>query len=160
MKLSDPARLGERLRVARTAAGLTPEQAAESVGMDRTTLVAFEKGEREARPEELIALAKRYEVSVHSLLRPTAVKVKLVEQLRKKGRTPESDRDVIAALGILRLLAAEASELELYSEGQLADMLALDRVELRCAIDAFLSLESIGAQLEVTPDGRRDRPRR
>src|SRR6187402_1645796 len=112
MKAPDPARLGERLRVARTASGLTQEQAAESVGMARTTLVAIEKGDREARPEELIALAKRYGVSVHSLLRPTAVKVEIVGLLRKKSRTPEGDRDAIAALGVLHDVAAAYVELE------------------------------------------------
>ncbi|HWO25414.1 MAG TPA: XRE family transcriptional regulator [Kofleriaceae bacterium] len=112
MKTMDPARIGERLRVARTAMGLTQEQAAESVGMARTTLVAIEKGDREARPEELIALAKRYEVSVHSLLRSSAVKVEIVGRLRKKGRTPEGDRDAIAALGVLHDVAAAYVELE------------------------------------------------
>jgi Zn-dependent peptidase ImmA (M78 family)/transcriptional regulator with XRE-family HTH domain len=109
---SEQERLGERLRIARTSAGLTQEQAAESVGMSRTTLVAIERGDREARPEELIALAKLFGVSVHSLLRPTAVKVELVGQFRKKGRSGGEDPDGIVALALLHDIAAAYVELE------------------------------------------------
>jgi Zn-dependent peptidase ImmA (M78 family)/DNA-binding XRE family transcriptional regulator len=98
--------------VARTASGLTQEQAAESVGMARTTLVAIERGDREVRPEELIALAKLHGVSVHSLLRPTAVKVEIVGQFRKKSRMPNGEKDAIVALGILHDIAAAYVELE------------------------------------------------
>ena len=78
---TDQARLGERLRVARIASGLTQEQAAEIVGMATTMLVALEKGDREARPEELLTLAALYEMSLHSLRRPLAMRV---EQLRTR----------------------------------------------------------------------------
>jgi Zn-dependent peptidase ImmA (M78 family)/DNA-binding XRE family transcriptional regulator len=112
MTATEQARLGERLRMARTASGVTQEGAAESVGLSRTTLVAIEKGDREARPEELLALAKLYGVSVHSLLRPTAVKVEIVGQFRKKLRSSGGDQDAIAALGILHDIAAAYVELE------------------------------------------------
>jgi len=113
MTATDQERIGERLRVARTASGMTQEQAAESVGLSRTTLVAIEKGDREPRAEELIALAKLYDVSVHSLLRPTAMKVEIVGQFRKKpSRAPGADRDAIAALGLLHDIAAAYIELE------------------------------------------------
>jgi Zn-dependent peptidase ImmA (M78 family)/transcriptional regulator with XRE-family HTH domain len=112
MTASEQECLGERLRIARTSAGLTQEQAAESVGMSRTTLVAIERGDREARPEELIALAKLFGVSVHSLLRPTAVKVELVGQFRKQGRSGGEDPDGIVALALLHDIAAAYVELE------------------------------------------------
>jgi Zn-dependent peptidase ImmA (M78 family)/transcriptional regulator with XRE-family HTH domain len=112
MTSTEQARLGERLRVARTALGLTQEQAAESLGMARTTLVAIEKGDREPRPEEQIALAKLYGVSVHSLLRPSAVKVEVVGQFRKRGRVQANDKDAVAALAILHDIAAAYVELE------------------------------------------------
>jgi len=112
MTSTEQARLGERLRVARTALGLTQEQAAESLSMARTTLVAIEKGDREPRPEELLTLAKLYGVSVHSLLRPSAVKVEIVGQFRKKGRAQATDKDAVAALAILHDIAAAYVELE------------------------------------------------
>jgi Zn-dependent peptidase ImmA (M78 family)/DNA-binding XRE family transcriptional regulator len=80
--------------------------------MARTTLVAIEKGDREPRPEELVALARLYGVSVHSLLRPTAVKVEIVGQFRKKGRALANDKDAVAALAILHDIAAAYVELE------------------------------------------------
>jgi Zn-dependent peptidase ImmA (M78 family) len=61
---------------------------------------------------------------------------------------PQEDQIGLEGTRLL-LLASEASELGLYSEGQLADMLVLDRVELRRAIDAFSSLEPIDAPLEA-----------
>jgi Zn-dependent peptidase ImmA (M78 family) len=45
----------------------------------------------------------------------------------------------------LLLLAAEAYEQSLYSEGQLADMLVIDRVSLREAIDAFSAIDDAEA---------------
>lgn len=112
MTPTEQARIGERLRVSRTTAGLTQEQASEAVQLSRTTLVAIERGDREARPEELLALAKLYGVSVHSLLRPTAVKVEIVGQFRKKARATNDDKDEIVAMGILHDLAAAYVELE------------------------------------------------
>lgn len=112
MTATEQARVGERLRVSRTAAGLTQEQAAEAVQLSRTTLVAIERGDREARPEELVALAKLYGVSVHSLLRATAVKVEIVGQFRKKARSTNGTQDEVVAMGILHDIAAAYVELE------------------------------------------------
>ncbi|MGH3940567.1 MAG: ImmA/IrrE family metallo-endopeptidase [Pseudonocardiaceae bacterium] len=64
--------LGERLRTAREACGLTQAQAAAEFGVSRPLLIAIEKGNREVRPAELIKLAAVYRKSVSDLLRPTA----------------------------------------------------------------------------------------
>lgn len=110
----DQSKLGERLRVARSAAGFTQEQAAEKLGVARTTLVAIEGGDREPKPDELIALAQLYGVGVHSLLRPSAVRVDLVGQFRRKrtGREGKADREGVQALTLLHDLAAAYVELE------------------------------------------------
>jgi hypothetical protein len=47
------------------------------------------------------------------------------------------------------MLAAEAYEAGLYSEGQLADMLVMERVVLRRAIDAFTSVDAVDAAFEA-----------
>lgn len=112
MSNQDQARIGERLRVARTTVGLTQEDAAEAAGIARTTLVAIERGDREPRAEELLALAKKYQVSVHSLLRPTAVRVEIVPQFRKKLRSTTVDKDANEALTLLHDIAAAYAELE------------------------------------------------
>lgn len=112
MTSQEQARVGERLRVARTTAGLTQEAAAEAAGIARTTLVAIERGDREPRPEELLAFAKQYQVSVHALLRPSAVRVEIVPQFRKKLRSPNIDKDANEALTLLHDIAAAYAELE------------------------------------------------
>lgn len=112
MSNEEQARVGERLRVARTTSGLTQEEAAGAAGIARTTLVAIERGDREPRPEELLALAKKYQVSVHSLLRPTAVRVEIVPQFRKKLRSPTTDTASNEALILLHDIAAANAELE------------------------------------------------
>ena len=56
----DPGQLGERLKDARKARGLTQEAVAKTLGILRTTLVAMEKGARRVTPGELIEMAKMY----------------------------------------------------------------------------------------------------
>ncbi len=109
---TEHARLGERLRVARTSSGLTQEQAAEKLDLARTTIVAIERGDRQARPEELIAFSKLYNVSVHSLLRPSAVRVDVVGQFRRGRSGKPDDKHGVEALQILHDLAAAYVEIE------------------------------------------------
>ena len=65
-ELSAP-NVGARLRVARETAGLTQADAASSIDVARTTLVAIEKGQRRIRTDELQRLARRYQTSVNAL---------------------------------------------------------------------------------------------
>lgn len=109
---SEQARIGERLRLARTAVGLTQQDAAGFVKMARTTLVAIEAGERAVRPEELLALAKVYKTDVHSLLRVSAVHVDLVGQFRQTGSRAKDDQAARGAVRLLHRLATSAVELE------------------------------------------------
>lgn len=104
-------KVGDRLRVARSARGLTQEQAAARLGMARTTLVAIERGDRPPRPEELVAFGTLYGVSVHSLLRPSAIRVDLVGQFRRKPGATE-DKNALDALALLHDLSAAYVELE------------------------------------------------
>jgi Zn-dependent peptidase ImmA (M78 family)/DNA-binding XRE family transcriptional regulator len=61
--------LGRQLQVARKAAGLTQQEAADHLGVARTTVVAMEQGERKVQPDELVTLADKYGASLHDLLR-------------------------------------------------------------------------------------------
>lgn len=65
----DPREFGRRLQEARKARGWTQQQAADQLGVARTTLTAIEKGERRILPTELIRLAASYGRSVGELLR-------------------------------------------------------------------------------------------
>src|SRR6266478_4496014 len=67
---TDPRLLGRRLAEARKARDVTQEEAAKHLGCSRPTLIAIEKGERPAKPEEIVKLAAFYGRPVHELVRP------------------------------------------------------------------------------------------
>jgi len=92
--------IGERLRMAREDANLTQADAADAIGVARTTLVAIEKGQRRIRTDELQQLSRLYKTSINALMRREAVHVDLVPRFRKADATHEQ-----AANDAIRLLA-------------------------------------------------------
>ena len=60
LQLIDKRELGRKLRNARRKRGMTQEQAAEAIGVGRTTMVAIEKGTRAVSPVELLRLSLAY----------------------------------------------------------------------------------------------------
>jgi Zn-dependent peptidase ImmA (M78 family)/DNA-binding XRE family transcriptional regulator len=64
----DPRVLGQRLAEARKARGITQEAAVAHLGCSRPTYIAVEKGERLAKPEEIVKLAALFGKRVHELL--------------------------------------------------------------------------------------------
>src|SRR5260370_13488628 len=100
----DPKALGQRLAEARKARGLTQEEAAQHLGCSRPTLIAIEKGERRAKPAELVNLAAFYGRPVHELLRPgEAVTADLQPHRRAAAESMHtSDRDLLTAIADLQ----------------------------------------------------------
>lgn len=78
----NPRELGARLREARNARNWTQEQAAGALGVQRTTMVAIEKGERRLKPDELVRLAGCYGRKLSALLRAGDPVDVLAAQLR------------------------------------------------------------------------------
>lgn len=106
----NPKEVGERLRVARETAKLTQAQAAEAIGVARTTLVAVESGQRRVRMEELRSLARLYKSSVNALLRAEAVHADLMPRFRRLvSNYPDA---VDQAARLLNELARAEVELE------------------------------------------------
>jgi Zn-dependent peptidase ImmA (M78 family) len=105
-----PADLGERLRIAREAAGITQADAAFAIEVGRTTLVAIEQGQRRIRMSELQQLARRYGTSVNALLRQEALQVDLAPRFRKVFGT--SDQAANNAAKLLSDLAKAEVEME------------------------------------------------
>jgi Zn-dependent peptidase ImmA (M78 family)/transcriptional regulator with XRE-family HTH domain len=105
-----PTEVGERLRIAREGAGITQADAASSIEVARTTLVAIEQGQRRIRIGELQRLAKLYGTSVNALLRQEAIHVDLAPRFRKLVRS--SDDAVDTAAQLLADLARAEVELE------------------------------------------------
>ena len=103
--------LGERLRAARSGASLTQDEAAASVGMARTTLVAIERGQRAVKPQELLALSRHYGVSAGKLSSPDAIHVDLSAKFRRAVGKQDS-KSVTAAVVLLNQLATGEVQLE------------------------------------------------
>jgi Zn-dependent peptidase ImmA (M78 family)/DNA-binding XRE family transcriptional regulator len=106
----DAVEIGERLRIARETAKITQAEAANAIGVARTTLLAMEQGQRRARINEVQQLARRYGTSVNALLREESVHVDLEPRFR---RLPGSgDRAADSAVQLLSNLARAEVELE------------------------------------------------
>jgi Zn-dependent peptidase ImmA (M78 family) len=102
--------LGERLRIAREAAGVKQAPAAEAIDVARTTLISMEQGRRRVRLEELQKLAQVYNTSVNALLRQEAIHVDLAPRFRRL--IADSDEGARSATILLTELAKAEVELE------------------------------------------------
>jgi Zn-dependent peptidase ImmA (M78 family) len=102
--------IGERLRIAREGAKLTQAEAAERIGVARTTIVAIEQGQRRVRTDELQKLASSYGTSANAILRREAVHLDMVPQFRKLHRS--ADNDIEGAARVLNDLVRAEVELE------------------------------------------------
>ncbi|MBI3977412.1 MAG: ImmA/IrrE family metallo-endopeptidase [Chloroflexi bacterium] len=82
LRSRDPRQLGRRLHEARTARGRTQQEAADHLGVARTTITAIEKGQRRIQASEIVRLASFYGRSVGELLRPGTPADAFTVQLR------------------------------------------------------------------------------
>lgn len=101
-----------RLRAARKAKQLTQQDAAQRLGMSRTTLVAIEGGDRPLRFQELIDLASLYGRSVNELLRSTPVSEDFVALFRASSDKALEDDRVESSITLLQELADDYMEVE------------------------------------------------
>jgi len=74
--------LSERITVARKTAGVSQDGAARHLKMSRPTYIAIEKGTREIRPDELVALASLLKTQVSRLVRQEAPPPRIAPHLR------------------------------------------------------------------------------
>lgn len=72
----------QRLVSARKAAGISQASAAERLNISRPTFIAIEKGTRDVKPEELMALTKLYNTSLNRLMRQNAPPTQVAPHLR------------------------------------------------------------------------------
>jgi Zn-dependent peptidase ImmA (M78 family)/DNA-binding XRE family transcriptional regulator len=105
-----PSDVGDRLRLAREAAKVRQSDAAASIEVARTTLVAIEQGQRRVKMSELQQLARLYGTSVNALLRQEAVHVDLAPRFRRLFDSGDSAADDAAQL--MSNLARAEVELE------------------------------------------------
>jgi Zn-dependent peptidase ImmA (M78 family)/DNA-binding XRE family transcriptional regulator len=107
----DPHQLAERLRIARSAAGLTQDKVASELGLARTTVVAIERGARKLSSQEFLDLCRLYKCSANDILRPSAVQVDLTARFRS-SKYPYESEAAAAAVWLLNKLASSSIELE------------------------------------------------
>jgi transcriptional regulator with XRE-family HTH domain len=129
----DPELLGDRLAGARRARRLTQQQAADELGVARTTITAMETGKRRPRASELVKLAQLY-------ARPVGYFIRAEATLPVLSLEPEPSDPLLHH----EVLTIQAYVAGLLSEGQLAERLGTDRVGARERVQAFTS--------EVQPD--------
>ena len=113
----DPKILGERLKSARRAFGLTQEAVADKLGFVRTTIIAIEKGERRVTADELLAFAGCYGRNVSELMKQSAFTEALTPQFRaalpnSQLETPFPEDELFRVCHELEARAEDNLELE------------------------------------------------
>lgn len=95
----DRVKLGERLKTAREYLGLSQEEVAKSIGINRSALSAIEQGQRGVDALELKALAKIYCMPIGYLTGETMAKMEFPKEVahlaRAVGKLSRSDREEV-----------------------------------------------------------------
>lgn len=84
--------LSERLAAARKAAGVSQLDAGKHINVSRPTYIAIEKGERDVKPGELVALAALFGTQVSRLVRQDTAPPKVAPHLR--GEIPQAAQEI------------------------------------------------------------------
>ncbi len=127
LKIEDTSGVATRLRAARKAAVKTQKEAADRIGVSRTTMAAIEKGERAVHPEELVALAELFGKPVNELLRTSPVGEDFVAEFRSSADCSLIDTEVLTAVSMLQELADDYVELERISGSALPQQYPTER---------------------------------
>ena len=102
---SEREKIAERLKEARTQAGLSQESAAKILNIQRPAISEIESGKRKVSAEEIIQFSKIYKVSTSWLLLKEDGETEMNEQMRVAARElskmDEADRKKL--LDILKL---------------------------------------------------------
>ena len=93
--------LVQRLIAARKSAGVSQASAAEHLNISRPTFIAIEKGTRDVKPEELVALASLYHTSLNRLMRQSAPPTEVAPHLRAVVERQGEDAGLEAAVAKL-----------------------------------------------------------
>lgn len=106
-KLPDRERIAERLKEARMLSGLSQENAAKMMNLQRPAISDIESGKRKVSAEEIIQFASLYKVSTTWLLLKDENQEEIMDQqlkvaARELSRMSEGDRKKL--LDILRIL--------------------------------------------------------
>lgn|SRR5690625_3770509 len=103
---SERKKIAERLKEARALAGLSQENAAKILGIQRPAISEIESGKRKVSAEEIIQFSKLYKVNTSWLLLKEESEAEMDEQLKVAARelSKMSDTDRRKLLDILKIL--------------------------------------------------------
>lgn len=111
---TDPKVVGLRLTEARKARGVTQEEAAKHLECSRPTLIAIEKGTRQAKSQEIISLATYYGQKVSDIVRPGEPLSDLQPHLRAVASQMKVDEsEVGVGIASLQRFAEDYRRLEM-----------------------------------------------
>jgi len=100
--------IGERLRAARSNAGLTQQKAADDLKLARTTLIAIEKGDRRVRPDEFRDMVNLYGISVNTFFQSESPLVDFIPRFRAlSGATNQAATEAARLLSDLAIAEVE-----------------------------------------------------
>lgn len=105
--MTEREKIAERLKEARLLAGLSQDNAAQKIGLQRPAISEIESGKRKVSAEEIIEFSKLYKVSTSWLLLKDAEQGdKMSEQLKVAARQLASmkDADRKKLLDILKII--------------------------------------------------------
>lgn len=106
MSNTEREKIAERLKEARTMAGLSQESAAKILGIQRPAISEIEAGKRKVSAEEVIQFSKLYKVSTSWLLLKEDNGAEMDEQLKVAARelSKMSEADRRKLLDVLKIL--------------------------------------------------------
>lgn len=111
---ASPSNLGQRLREARKASGLTQDAVAKELKVPRTSVVAFEQGDRRVTSAELIALSRLYSRPLTEFVGTRAESLPFAPQFRAPTQSASSITEAEVSESVLKLesLARDYLEIE------------------------------------------------
>ena len=117
----DQHQLGNELKQARQKRGFTQADAAEILGVARTTITAIEQGERRVKAGELIKLVRAYGRQVSDFVRARPVLESFQVQFRSSVlRTLDDEQAIQATIGLFEEYCRDYVELEQIMEAPLS----------------------------------------
>lgn len=153
----DPHTVGRRLTEARKARRLTQEEVCAHLGCSRPTLIAIEKGERPAKPDELVRLVSLYGRRMHEIVRTGELVTDFQPHLRAVAeRMKTGSKDLDEAIAEFRRFVEDYCELERIMEAPLRPNYPPE-VELSGRVDVWGLAEDV-ATMERNRLGLGDQP--
>lgn len=99
-----------RIKALRKTAGLSQNQVADALGIDRSAYTYFENGDTDIKLERLLRIAKIFNVGVDQLLSPECLTPALGARSEEETKMYAAGKDEKSLLAMFRQLSPDAKE--------------------------------------------------